>query len=163
MRSKTLLTGLLLVAVFATLIIVGCNEGNSKPVAKELIFPASSLMEEIPSTDKQIKKILRLMDSSRKVLGYTVEMQVTSRSGPFDILIALDSNARVLNAEVLKYRAIHGKRVCSETFTRQFTGKSSGDAVVLGNDIDAISKATLSSKAMTDGVRKAIALVSKSI
>jgi hypothetical protein len=156
MLSKTLLTSLIFAVAITGLTIVGCNEGNTKPAPPEYSFPASSQTEEIPSADKEIKKILRVTDALQKVIGYTVEMQVTSRSGPFDIMIALDANACVLDAQVLKYRAERGKKVRSKAFTRQFTGKCPGDAVQLGNDIDAISSATLSSKAMTKGVNKAI-------
>jgi hypothetical protein len=106
MLSKTLLTSLIFAAAITTFSIVGCNEGNKKPAIPEFSFPTSSQTEEIPSADKEIKKILRVTDALQKVIGYTVEMQVTSRSGPFDIMIALDAKACVLEAHVVKYRAM---------------------------------------------------------
>jgi len=159
MLSKTLLTGLLLIAGFVAFSVVGCNEGDSKLPAMADIFPSGSIEEQITSTDRSVKKIVRLTDSSQKVLGYRVEMQVVSRSGPFDIMIALDDKACVLAVKVVKYRAVHGKQVRSKAFTRQFTGKCPGDALVVGKDIDAISRATLSAKAMTAGVKRAIDIV----
>lgn len=160
MLSKNLiLIGLLLVACFTVFAIVGCNEGNSKTAAKVEIFPVDCIAEQIPSTEKDVTRIVRLTDSSGKLVGYRVEMQVTSRSGSFDIMIALDSNACVLDAGVLKYPGRRGRQVRSKSFTRQFTGKCPGDTVELGIDIDAISGATLSSKAMTNGVRKSISLI----
>jgi Na+-translocating ferredoxin:NAD+ oxidoreductase RnfG subunit len=161
LSKKLIFTSLFLVAGFAAFSIVGCNEGNSDAGAKVEIFPAGCVEEEIASTDKEITKIVRLTDSSQKVLGYRVEMQVKSRSGPFDIMVALDSKACVLDATVLKYKAKRGKQVRSEKFTQQFTGKCPSSTVELGIDIDAISKATLSSKSMTEGVKKAIILISK--
>jgi len=159
MLSKILLTGIFLIAGFAAFSVVGCNESNSRLPAMADIFPAGSIEEQITSTDKSVKKIVRMTDSSQKVFGYRVEMQVVSRSGPFDIMIALDDKACVLDARVVKYRAVHGRQVRSRAFTRQFTGKCPGDALKVGTDIDAISRATLSSKAMTAGVKHAIKIV----
>jgi Na+-translocating ferredoxin:NAD+ oxidoreductase RnfG subunit len=159
--SKTILTGSLMVATLAVFSIVGCNEVDSKPAATVEIFPADCVGEEIASTEKDVTKIVRLTDSSGKLVGFRVEMRVVSKSGPFDIMIALNDKACVLDAQVLKYRARRGRQVRSKAFTRQFAGKCPGDAVELGKDIDAVSGATLSAKAMTKGVNKAIALVSK--
>jgi Na+-translocating ferredoxin:NAD+ oxidoreductase RnfG subunit len=156
MLTKSLLTCLLFASAVTAITIVGCGEGNVKPAAMGVLFPTMSQTEEIPSADTDIKKILRVTDASQKIIGYKVEMQVVSRSGPFDIMIVLDSNACVLDAHVVKYRAMFGKKVRSKAFTRQFKGKCPGDAIQLGNDIDAITTATLSSKAMTKGVKKAI-------
>ena len=163
LSKKLIFTGLLLIAGFAVFSVVGCNEGNSEETAtaKVAIFPADCVEKEIASTDREVKKIVRLSDSSQKVVGYRVEMQVTSRSGPFDIMVALNSKACVLDATVLKYKAKRGKQIRSEKFTKQFTGKCPSSTVELGIDIDAISKATLSSKSMTEGVKKAIILINK--
>lgn len=101
--------------------------------------------------------IERITDGSGKLLGYAAAEQVVSRSGPFTILVVVGPDLCVMRAEVLEYRAIHGRKVRSPEFTKQFAGKCAGDAIELDKDIDAISGATLSCRAMTDGVRKAIA------
>ena len=149
----------MLVSGFAAFGIIGCNEGNSKSASKVELFPAGSIAVEIASNEKGVRKIVRMTDRSQKVLGYRVEMQVVSRSGPFNIMVALDSRACVLYAKVLTYRGRRGRKVRSKAFIRQFAGKCPSDAVRVGNDIDAVTGATLSSKAMTGGVRRAIEMV----
>ena len=46
-----------------------------------------------------------------------------------DIMVALDSKACILDAQVLTYRARRGRQIRSKAFTRQFAGKCPGDAV----------------------------------
>jgi len=101
----------------------------------------------------------RIADDAGNVLGYTVESRVVSRSGPFTILVVVAPDLCVLRAEVLEYRAERGRQVRSPKFTDQFTGKCAGDPVELDKDIHAITGATISSRAMTEGVKRAIRLI----
>jgi Na+-translocating ferredoxin:NAD+ oxidoreductase RnfG subunit len=134
----------------------GCNEAHSQAVVEKSFFPASSVVEKISANSRGIEKVNRYTDSRGKTIGYTAAMEVVSRSGPFEILVVLDSKACVKTAEVKSYRAQRGRKVRSKAFTRQFSGKCPGDPIELGVDIDAISGATLSSGAMTKGVKKAV-------
>lgn len=101
----------------------------------------------------------RIADDTGNLLGYTVQMQVVSRSGPFTILVVVAPDLCVLRAEVLEYRAERGRQVRSPKFTDQFTGKCADDPVELNKDIHAITGATISSRAMTEGVKRAIRLI----
>jgi Na+-translocating ferredoxin:NAD+ oxidoreductase RnfG subunit len=66
---------------------------------------------------------------------------------------------QVRRATVLTYTAERGADIQMPKFTRQFTGKGPKDPIRVGKDIDAITGATLSAKAMSGGVRDAIRLV----
>jgi hypothetical protein len=98
----------------------------------------------------------RITDEAGNLLGYTVQMQVVSRSGPFTILVVVEPDLCILRAEVLQYRAERGRQVCLPKFTDQFTGKCSDDPIELDKDIHAITGATISSRAMTEGAKRAI-------
>ena len=98
----------------------------------------------------------RITDDAGNLLGYSVEMQVVSRSGPFTILVVVGGDLCILRAEVLQYRAERGRQVCSPAFTDQFTGKCANDPIELDKDIHAITGATISSRAMTEGAKRAI-------
>lgn len=98
----------------------------------------------------------RITDDTGNLLGYTVEMQVVSRSGPFKILVVVAPDLCVLRAKVLEYRGERGSEVRAPKFTDQFTGKCADDPVELDKDIHAITGATISSHAMTEGVKRAI-------
>ena len=85
--------------------------------------------------------------------------QVVSRSGPFKILVILDPELHVERAVVLRYTGERGGDVRSPEFTRKFEGKGPGDPIRAGDDIDAATGATLSSRAMAEGVESAIRLL----
>ncbi len=101
----------------------------------------------------------RITDDAGNLLGYSVEMQVVSRSGPFTILVVVAPDLCILRAKVLEYRGERGSEVCSPKFTDQFTGKCADDPVELDKDIHAITGATISSRAMTEGVKRAVRLI----
>ncbi len=101
----------------------------------------------------------RITDEAGDLLAYSVETQVVSRSGPFTILVMVAPDLCVLRAEVLEYRAERGRQVRSPKFTEQFTGKCSTDPIELNKDIHAITGATISSRVMTEGVKRAVLIV----
>ena len=61
------------------------------------------------------------------------------------------------DVEILDYREAFGGQVRGAAWRAQFTGKTSGSPVKLGQDIKNISGASLSSKHITDGVRRLLA------
>ena len=119
LSMKLMSGGLVLVLGFAGFYVVGCNEGNTGAAAEVDVFAAGCVGEEIAATDKGVTRIVRMVDSSGGVAGYRVEMKVVSKSGPFDIMVALDGKGCVLDAQVLKYTARRGREVRSRAFTRQ--------------------------------------------
>ncbi len=60
--------------------------------------------------------------------------------------------------EVMVYREAYGGDVAQPRFRNQFTGKTAGDPVRHGSDIVAVAGATLSSKALAVGARRALIL-----
>ncbi|MCP4451183.1 MAG: FMN-binding protein [Planctomycetes bacterium] len=93
------------------------------------------------------------------VLGYCVESTVAAKSGPFRIRVLGDPNGVVVQAHVVSYTWERGRDIRKSRFTRQFQGKGPEAPLQVGEDIDAMTGATLSSKAMTAGVRDSIALL----
>jgi len=56
--------------------------------------------------------------------------------------------------EILEYRETYGDQVRNEAWRAQFTGKTHAAPLKLGTDIQNISGATLSSRHITDGVKR---------
>ncbi len=71
--------------------------------------------------------------------------------------VALDATGGVKDIEILDYRETYGSEVREPAWRAQFTGKHHGATLKLGDDIRNISGATLSSKHITDGVRRLLA------
>lgn len=106
--------------------------------------------------------------SARDSLGHDVGkvFRVFPRGygGPIPITVGVGDDGTITGVRVagasegLKETPGLGTKVAEPTFTRQFVGKA-GDAVLLKNDggtIDAITAATISSRAVCTGVRKGL-------
>ena len=63
----------------------------------------------------------------------------------------------VRGLEVLDYRETYGGEIRNPRWRQQFVGKRPGAALKLDGDIKNISGATLSSRHVTDGVRRLLA------
>jgi len=130
---------------------------SSDPAAAlRLAFPSVLHVRSGPAADAA--RIL-VAEGPAGPEGYAVSLEVVSRSGPFEILVIIDPALRVRRADVLRYPGERGWEVRSRVFTRQFEGKGPRDPIRIGEDIDAMTGATISSNAMAGGVRRAIRLV----
>ncbi len=72
----------------------------------------------------------------------------------FGVLIGTDGTVR--RVEVMVYREAHGDAIREKRFRKQFRGKRAVDPVRHGEDIVAISGATISSRSMALGVRRVL-------
>ena len=69
--------------------------------------------------------------------------------------IAIDTHNLIKGLEIIEYLETHGGEVQQQKWRQQFIGKNLVNSrLKLGKDIDGISGATLSSRNITDGVRK---------
>lgn len=67
----------------------------------------------------------------------------------------------VREVALMVYREDVGGQVREKPFVRQFAGKTSAEPIRLGADIDGISGATISSRAMCIGVKRALWIVDR--
>ncbi len=77
---------------------------------------------------------------------------------PITFAVKLTPEGKVARQEIVVYREARGDEVRDERFRRQFVGKTANDALETNQDIVAVSGATISSRAMAVGVRRALVL-----
>ncbi len=146
-----------------------CSENEALKIA----FPKADAFEKkiLVMTREQLEKIQKLPNSTNasrifkyrvaikngRVLGYAIVDTVLSRNAPMTFMVALDPDATVRRVEILAHIESPGKAVRQKGFLSQFEGKGVNDPVRIGSDIDAVTGATLSSRATADGVRLALA------
>lgn len=92
--------------------------------------------------------------------GYAFIDEEMGQHEPITFGVRLTPDGNVDTMEVMVYREGYGDEIREGRFRRQFVGKTDEDPIALGNDVVAISGATISSKSMAVGVRRAVALVS---
>ena len=120
---------------------------------------------EIPIIAKEAGsiRIYRLFSGTdpAEPVGYFIEQQVVSRSGPFTVATIVDNNLAIKHTQPVNYPHRRGRGVSSSEFTGQFIGKSPGDRLEFGKDVHGVTAATISCKVMTGGLRKALQILSK--
>lgn len=97
--------------------------------------------------------------SGARIDGYAVIDEEPGQHQPITFGVKLSPKGEIERTEIMVYREGYGAEVREERFRRQFTGKTAKDPLRLGDDVVAISGATISAKAMASGVRRAAALV----
>jgi thiamine biosynthesis lipoprotein len=98
-------------------------------------------------------------ERDQKPLGYTLVMNEIGKSEPITFMVAVSPEHRIIDVLVMVFRENRGSEVRETRFLRQFKGKRSSDAIAVNGDIVNYSGATLSSKAIARGVKRALALV----
>ena len=86
--------------------------------------------------------------------GWLIADEVVGKHEFIQFAVALDPVGALKSVEILDYRESYGGQVRDPRWRSQFTGKRAGQPLQLGHEIKNISGATLSSKHVTDGVRR---------
>jgi len=97
---------------------------------------------------------------ARELVGYafiTAEVvpEVRGYGGPVPVMVGLDVRGRILAVELLPNNETPGFRelVRDSDLCQRLVGKSWDDPLTIGVDVDAVSGATITSRAVVDGVR----------
>jgi uncharacterized protein with FMN-binding domain len=88
--------------------------------------------------------------------GYFVVERVVGKHEYITVAIGINPNGTVKQIEIMDYRESYGYEVRDASWRAQFVGKSTSSPLQLGADIKNISGATLSSKHVTDGVKRVL-------
>jgi Na+-translocating ferredoxin:NAD+ oxidoreductase RnfG subunit len=91
------------------------------------------------------------------LLGFAVVRAVKGKDQPITFLVASDTADQLKDVDILVYREPYGGEVAYEAWRRQFRGKTASDTLEVGRQIRSISGATISVNAVTAGVRRALA------
>lgn len=94
-----------------------------------------------------------------EVIGYAVVAEEIGKHRPITFIVAVTPAGRVKDVALMVYREAIGAEVRYPGFLRQFEGKKIEDSMRPYRDIKNISGATLSVRALSRGVRKALAVI----
>lgn len=94
-----------------------------------------------------------------KVALYGMVLDEKGKHFPMTFMVGITPDARVHRAVVMVYREKRGDGVKRKRFLNQFNDKSSKDPIAIDKDIVHITGSTISSWAMTAGIRKAVIMV----
>lgn len=135
----------------------------------EMIQPASvTLTEEQRSRaaaafDRPLPEMgpLTIYTATRAgvVVGRAMVVEEIGKYEPITFLVAAGPDGRVLDVLLLVYRESRGGEVRRPNFLRQYRGKAAEDPLRVSQDIVNITGATLSARAISVGVRRALTIL----
>jgi Na+-translocating ferredoxin:NAD+ oxidoreductase RnfG subunit len=101
---------------------------------------------------------LHIAKINNKVAGYGIVDNVRGKEQPITYLVMTGTDLKVKDMEVLYYREAYGGEIQNQVWRDQFKGKAPGDNLYVGNGVQNISGATISTNAVSYGVRKLLAV-----
>ena len=142
--------------------------------ALKLAFPDAQRIESVMISLNQQQRVqiekrahTRVRFSKMKVhigmargkrLGYAMIHHVKGKALPITFMTVIGPKGKVKRVEILAYRESHGGEIRYPSFLKQFVGKGISDPIRNKRDIRNISGATISCRAIADGVRTLLAL-----
>ncbi len=133
---------------------------------KELaLAPDERLKIEEEAGQRFLGKKIYYYEISRKdsILGVTLLDNVMGRTQPISYLLIISADGKILYMEILKYRSSYGGEVRERGWLESFEGMTLPEEAEIGDKVEAISGATISSKSLTRGVKRLLILFDKAI
>lgn len=169
---------LVIIAAFSAMLLAYVNQVTRGPIEEnkrlEVIRAIEIVFKGLPEyTVPDEAKYMKFDNSSIKYYPATtkdgilvgnaiISMAPNGFSGEFPVMTGLDSTGKIIDTYVLEHKETPGlgDKMTHENFKGQFKGKGIADAKWKvkkdGGDIDAITAATITSRAFTDGVYRAL-------
>lgn len=107
----------------------------------------------------QVKDRFIGYDKNGRKIGYAFRVSPAGYGGAIDMVVGIDTKGKVAGIKILSMREtpLLGMRASEPGFLRQFTGKTFRDPLLAKKDIDAVTGATITSQAVANGVKQALA------
>lgn len=97
------------------------------------------------------------LDAQGQVIGYAAVGQAPGYGGPIETLVGVDPAGQILGVEVVSRRESPGffRLLEKHDLAGQFAQHTVADPLLIGQDLDAISGATISAEGVANSVRRA--------
>lgn len=163
------------IVIFGIAIAI-CSNLYLRTAPRDLRNEIGSLKEVLPQADYFSGKLSNpphylgysatAPTPEKRIIGYafvTTDLAPEERgySGPIKALVGLDLNGKITGIKILEHTETPSYVRTLPQFIAQVKGKSVYDNFRLGRDIDAITRATITSEAIARSVRKSIRTIAK--
>ena len=137
-----------------------CSVSSSQPpLTKAAQKRLNAALEETFQTqyisflpDAQVEGLYKIMNQDTEK-GHALFRSAKGRYEEFDFLVLFSPEWIILKVEILVYRSDHGFEIMNKKWLSQFNGKT-GCELTYGNEIDAVSGATLSGNSLTEAISR---------
>lgn len=166
--NQSLKFGLVLgsICLMATLVLSATYEITKPRIDREMKKEEDAALKMIaPDADSfsavKNKNGIEYFEAYKKndVIGYCLKQTAQGYGGRIRLVIGVTKDGNITGVQILEHYETPGlgSKVAEQPFLRQFNGKNAA-GVEIRRNIDAITGATISSKAVTDAIRKTVDL-----
>ncbi|MCK5118472.1 MAG: FMN-binding protein [Candidatus Latescibacteria bacterium] len=173
--------GRLRVGLVLSGIILLCSLGDV--FGAVLLKPGKALERMLPGAEKVIKEAKTLSVDQKKLIlktgkwktvkdnysfyvgkskgettGVALIIDEPGKHNKIRIIVGMEPDGKVKDVAVMAHVEKRGGAIKERRFLKQFIGKSSKDPIMVGKDIDGVTKATVSCRAVGVAVKKAVNL-----
>lgn len=155
----TAVSALVLGAVNAlTADTIAMRQEAARQEAMACVMSNADVFSDLYSEDQTIERITGAYHGTQFV-GYCVEVSPKGFGGAVNLMVGVNPYGRVTGVTILDHSETPGLGAKAEDpgFLDQYVGKSG--KIVVGGNINAITGATITSKAVTEGVNTALTAV----
>ena len=147
------------------------NELNAQNESMKIVCPDADTFQLVSENDNG--DIYAGLDKNGNVVGYAVSTQASGYGGAIKVMTGISTDASIIGIDVFyndDETPSLGKNTSNESFTSQFKDLLAKDKIVVSKDyagegqqVDAVTSSTISSRAVTDAVNKACELYNTEI
>ena len=140
--------------------VIAENNRKAQELAMKEVLPDASVFEKTEYAFNEKSSVTEVYVTDT---GYAVKAAPKGYGGEISMIVGVDNDLKVTGVEIISQSetAGLGAKCTDSAFKAQFKGKTENIVVSKNaskeNEIDAISSATITSKAVTKGVNDAIA------
>lgn len=157
-------------------LIAQVQEQESNKARQEVLSSAKnfepldeSTFNTIVSENNKVKEVYIGKDSNNELVGYTVKTIASGYGGDIEIITGISVDGNITGMKVVSHSETPGLGANSQKpeFQNQFVGKTASSKIYVvktapkDNEIQAISGATITSNAVSNGVNVAIDVFNK--
>ena len=168
---------LLVISVVVALILAFTNSITEQKIADntikeqqsamQTVLPEATAFEDMNYAEGNVKAVYQAT-SGDKMIGWCVSVAPNGYGGAIDLMVGISPDMTLSGIKVVSNSetAGLGAKCTEESFSSQFSGKSAPLSVIKNGDADnsqivAITGATITSVAVSDGVNEAVAAIEK--
>ncbi|MBQ3417066.1 MAG: RnfABCDGE type electron transport complex subunit G [Ruminococcus sp.] len=142
------------------------NEAQKKTESMQTVVPDAASFEALDTDDAEAYFGL---DANGNIIGYAISTTATGYGGQVKVMTGIGTDSAIIGVDVF-YNDDEtpglGKNTSNESFTDQYSGLFADNDIVVSKDdtagsaqtVDAVTSATISSRAVTKAVNEALTI-----
>jgi electron transport complex protein RnfG len=151
---------LAIIVTVSVVLLMAVNSLTSSVVESRRVEEITGILEEIfpEMSQYELEGEVYIIYQDEAKAGYAFKASGSGYGGDIDIVVGLDNNFGIIGISILSQTETPGvgTKITESSFTDQFKGLSVSDIALKseGGKIDAITGATISSRAVVDAVKE---------